>query len=235
MPRGYSSWSILLLLALAVAVSSGTANHTYNIYPACADNNSQCLTLLDIARASNEYFISNATLVFSPGDHNLQEQVVSITNISGLTLMSSNGSEARMSCGNSSFSFSTVSELQLVSISFISCRFELSSTTASFQDCWFENSTASVGGAVAVYSGSQVHFYGRIGFVGNEAWIGGAIFANNSNLTFFGDSSFIGNTAAVVVQCMPWSTTLYGLMEEVASLATWHNVVVQCMRRITIY
>ena len=111
-PRGYSAWSICLL-ALVVAISSDAGNHTYNVYPTC--NDSQCLTFADIVNASDKYFTSNNTMIFHSGDHNLQGEVVTVANISGLTLMSDNDHSSsdvlnpRILCGNSSLSFSGVS------------------------------------------------------------------------------------------------------------------------------
>ncbi len=200
-PRGYAALSYLLLLAFSVVIS---ANNNYSIFPTCPGGDTQCLTLPDTAKEAGKYFTSNTTLVFYPGDHNLRGEVVFVASISGLTLVSYNDSSGpgssfsnpRIRCDESFFSFSGVSGVQIVSITFISCGIKFSSTVAKLSSIWLENSKADIGGAIAVCNGSNITFSGDSGFMDNTATTGGAVFIDSSNLTFSGTVTFLNNTAA---------------------------------------
>ncbi len=139
-------------------------------------------------------------LVFHSGDHSLQGGALSVANVSNLTLqgsttsISSGAPVPRIVCESLSLSFSAVSDLHIVSINLVSCRNVLSLTVSVFQDCSFENSTAVNGGAMALYSGSNVTFLGLTVFTGNTATQkGGAIYADNSLVAISGKSTFTDN------------------------------------------
>ncbi len=199
-PRACATFSHLLL-ALVLFIPSSTVRNTYNVFPTCPGDDTECLTLSDAAKEANKYLDTDTTLAFHPGDHHLQGEVVSLAYISGLTLMSCNDSSGsslsnpRILCDNSSFSFSGVSDLQMELVSFVSCRIELSSTDAKLISIRFENSMSDYGGAVAVYSGSNIQFSGESVFIGNQASIGGAVYVQSSDLTFSGNSTFLDNAA----------------------------------------
>ncbi len=191
-----AKWHLVLLILLAC----WTSGYAYDVYTIDACVNENCLTLSDIVNEREKYFTSNVTLVFHPGDHSLQGGAVSVANVRNLTLQGSTTSSSsgapvtRIVCDNSSLSFSDVSDLQIVSINFVSCRNVLSFTVSVFQNCSFENSTAVNGGAMAVKRGSNVAFLGLTVFTGNTATLyGGAIFATYSNITFSGKTIFAVN------------------------------------------
>ncbi len=192
-------FALLLVFTLWVAHSCTADLSTYDIHPVdtCSETNAECLTLSDVVRKKDTYFLSNSTLIFHPGEHSLQGEVVSVANIQGITLQGlhyrgRSSSAPKILCVNSSFSFSGVIDLQIVSIGFIACRIGLHFTDAAFQDSRFENSTR---GAVAVFDRSSLTLSGVNTFAGNTAGEGGAIVARNSNLTFYGDTTFEANEA----------------------------------------
>ncbi len=130
------------VLVLLTWISGCAAQYTYDVYPIdtcpASDN---CLTLSDIVNEREKYFTSNVMLFFHPGDHSLQGEAVSVANVSNLTLQGSTASSSscapvtRIVCDNSSLSFSGVSDLQIVSINFVSCRNVLSFTVSVFPNC----------------------------------------------------------------------------------------------------
>ncbi len=194
-------WHCAVLILFTLWISECAAQYTYDVYPVdTCPANENCLTLLDIVNDGDKYLTSHVTLVFHPGDHNLQDEAVSVANVSNLTLQgsttrgSSGAPVTRIMCDNSILTFSSVYNLYIHSIDFVSCRSVLLFTVSLFQDCSFENSTAVNGGAMAVYGGSNVTFLGRTDFTGNTAtWKGGAIYANNSIITFSGKTTFAVN------------------------------------------
>ncbi len=192
----------VLLVLLTLWIPACAAQHTYDVYPMCPTTNKECLTLSGIVREMDKYFTSDVTLVFHPGDHSLQGEVVFVANVSRLTLQgsttsSSSGAQVvRVLCDNSSLYFSGVSDLLIVSINFVSCRSMLSFTVSVFQDCSFANSTAVNCGAMAVNKGSNATFLGRTVFTGNIAiQDGGAICVNDSIIAFSGKTTFAVNHA----------------------------------------
>ena len=193
-----AEWHYALLI-LFIWFSGCTTQEKYDVYPVCPANE-DCLTLSTIVNEKDTYFTSNVTLVFHPGDHSLQDEIVSVADVSNLTLQgstASNSSDAlatRIVCDNSSFSYSSVPFLHIHSVNFVSCRSVLSFTVALFQDCSFENSTGVNGGAMYVDSVSNVMFVGHTVFTGNTAiQTGGAIYTSDSAITFSGETTFAVN------------------------------------------
>lgn len=193
-----------LVLALSSTITSCTAKETHEIYPVCRhpEVDLGCLTLSDIVQHRDDYFISNSTLLFYPGDYSLEWGLVLVANVSNLTLQgycdgnSSDFPTARITCVNSSFNFSDAS-VHIVSITFNHCTTMLSHTVAVFHNVTIENGTGShgYGGALSTYH-SNVDFEGLNTFAHNTAGTaGGAVFAHNSDLTFSGKITFTDNTA----------------------------------------
>lgn len=152
-------------------------------------------SLADVMKGRDSYFTSNSTLLLHPGTHRIEWELVSVTNISNLTLQGyhdcENTSElsiAKITRVNTSFVFSSISTTY--------CSIRLSLTAAVFLNIKLESSTGSHGyEALAAYH-SSVEFNGVYTFSNNTAeTAGGAIYTKLSNLTFSGRTRFTGNTA----------------------------------------
>lgn len=189
------------VFAFTVVTASGTA-FTYDVYPTChIHSGSHCLTLSNISDNSSQYFTSNSTLVFHCGDHLLQGKSIYVAGVDYLTLTSSfdntcGQSLPRVFCLKSAFWFFDVTGLEINSIHFTSCNFELSLTSAVVRDNTFEKSMSIYGGAIASCNGSVVDLSGVNTFVSNIASMaGGAVFCDNSTLTFSGNTTFRQNKA----------------------------------------
>ena len=208
------STRVLLSLAVLLSLSAATCSDhcPYYVSPSCPipvelrqDNltsfhttTSHCFTLSDVVKNPDRFLSTNQALIFQPGNHSLAGQSMSVANLSDITLggYSYGDQNSRITCRNSSLSFSNVSNLLVTSLDFVGCRVELSSTTATLNHTSFTGSCADNGGAVAAYGGSIVTFEHNT-FIGNTATMaGGAVFSHGCSLSFSGNTSFKSNQAS---------------------------------------
>ena len=89
----------------------------------CPHSDTPCATLSEYAQDAEQYFTSNTTMVFLPGDHTLDVNFT-VANISRLTLcgQSSLSHVTTVVCnGAVGFSFMSIFDFQIHSVSFTSC------------------------------------------------------------------------------------------------------------------
>ena len=171
-----------------------------------------CHTLSYYIAESHQYFTSNTTLVFIPGNHSLEKgllirDITSLTMIGSSTLISSN-----IVCSTNkpeSFTFYNISEVHIHSLAFISCGSSSVGAAvslsviylANISNCIFHNninrnnfSDINIGGALAVLN-STLNLSETI-FTNNTAnsTHGGGLYTEKSNVTVTGNT-FVNNSA----------------------------------------
>ena len=143
-----------------------------------------CHTLSDYIAEGHQYFTSNTTLVFIPGNHALEKGLL-IRDITSLAMLGNSSAfiSSNIVCSTNkpeSFTFYNISEVHIHSLAFISC------------------GSSSVGAAVSL----NVIYFMRIlnctfhNNINRNKYndIGGALAVKNSNLTLF-NSIFTNNSA----------------------------------------
>ena len=209
-----------LLLSTLSCCSAENVNCVTPTLPAntscssCPHNATHCATLSEYAQEAELYFTSNTTIVFLPGDHTLSMNITA-ANISSLTMRgeSSSGYVARVVCnGSVGFSFTSMVDFKIHSLTFTSCgrsfdnsKFKATLLLQSIENAELVNCSFhdNVGTALIVYdtnitlaeNSEFTHNHCNCeGFIPNTACIGGGgITAVDSNLTFTGNTTFIGN------------------------------------------
>ena len=170
-----------------------------------------CHTLSHYITESHQYFTSNTTLVFIPGNHSLEKGLL-IRDITSLAMIGNSSAfiSSNIVCNTNkpeSFTFYNISEVHIHSLAFISCG---SSTVgaavslsviylANISSCTFHNNInrnyyGDIGGALAVVTStltlSETTFTNNIA---NSAH-GGSFYTEKSNVTVIG-STFVNNSA----------------------------------------
>ena len=213
-----AQFSILVAALLINAVLHCSAENVYCVTPtatscsSCPHNSTNCTTLSEYAREAKLYFTSNTTMVFLPGDHTL-DMNITVASVDRLTMRgeSSLGDRATVVCnGSVGLSFTSMVDFRLQSLAFTSCSRDFSDPLASkyalllemvelaeLVNCSFHD---NLGTALVVINTTLV-LAGNTDFTHNHCEDdycvgGGGIAANSSNLTFIGDTMFIGNNAA---------------------------------------
>ena len=218
-----SALFVLVAALLLSTLSCCSAENVYCVTPtvpantscsSCPHNATHCATLSEYAQETELYFTSNTTMIFLPGDHTLNMNITAAS-IIRLTMCgeSSSGYVARVVCsGSVGLSFSSMVDFKIHSLTFASCgrsfgnpKFKAtlllkSIESAELVNCSFHD---NVGTALIVYdtnitlaeNSEFTHNHcNHEGFIPNSACIGGGgITAVDSNLTFTGNTTFIGN------------------------------------------
>ena len=165
-----------------------------------------CLTLSECVQQADQYFTSNMTLVFLPGNHTLENGLL-IANISSLTLIGSptiQGTSNIICARPTSFLFLEIREVYISSLGFISCGDGSNAAlnfysiyVANIFNCIFQNNSNTYryggnGGALNISDSNLT--ISDCKFMDNSATIGGGICIHKSVVNFINDS-FVNNTA----------------------------------------
>ena len=207
-----------LLLAISIAQSTFYVKPT-NDTPCPMQ---PCLTLSEYAQAGEQYFTSNTTFIFLPGDHYLRHSII-INKQSNIMLHGDATSlpriNSRIVCsGPVVVSCSNITHLEMSALDFIGCgalslhsaesvKFTKTtfmdapgggliaySSSVTLEDSCFVNITTSSTGAISTHF-SNITIKDSC-FINNTATFGGAgIAAVSSELTFLGQNSFTENSA----------------------------------------
>ena len=193
----------------------------------CPHNSTHCATLSEYAQEAETYFTSNTTMVFLPGDHVLDTDIT-VANISRLTMSgeSFSGNIATVvRNGSVGFNFTIMVNFNILSLAFTSYNRSwsdgsqpasnsksallLKSTqNAKLVNCSFHD---NLGTALTVHN-TSITVAGKSEFIHNQCAcqlltsdalmreFGCGVTALNSNLTFTGNTSFLGN-----IQTFPYS------------------------------
>ena len=201
----------LFLLFSTRTCSSGVAP-VYYVKPTpdtkCPGN--PCFTLSEYAQNASQYFTSNGTFDFLPGNHSLDRDIT-VFNVSSVSLsfigQQSNASQVLswITCTEPAFfNFTRVKEIKVDALGFSSCgRGNISDRPCalyfdfvlhfSIENSFFEHSLAS-SLLVSLSSGTMEN----VSFINNTAsQYGGAVLIFNSSLIFLGATTFSGNKAGL--------------------------------------
>ena len=170
-----------------------------------------CHTLSEYFEQPVQYFTSNITFVFLPGNHSLKNGLL-VADITSLFLLGDSTSPRQITsnivCNSkSSFAFIRITELRISGLALISCAdgtnpaFSISSVPLSrITNCIFRNnvnlneSDAGVRGAAVYGESSNLIVTGSV-FLNNRALSGGGAFVTNCTVSFT-NSTFMANFAS---------------------------------------
>ena len=230
------AWSLsYIILVPVLLISTFSYCSTENVYcvtstvascSSCPHNSTHCATLSEYAQEAEQYFTSNTTIVFLPGDHILDADIT-VANVSRLTMRSYN--MAKIFCnGSFGFSFTSIVDFKMYSLAFSSCNrtytipagvnssfllglqytqygvfpdafaiFFQFTQYAELVNCSFYD---NFGTALEVVN-TNLTLSGSNEFTHNHCGSsscigGGGITALNSNLTFTGNTTFLENFAS---------------------------------------
>ena len=228
-----TSFIVLVAALLINTLSYCSAENVYCVTPTATScsfcpHNTHCATLSEYAQEAELYFTSNTTMVFLPGDHVLDRNIT-VANVARLTMHgeSSSGSIATVvRNGSVGFSFTNMVDFNIYSLAFTSFNrswsyvgyrasrpalFLQSTQNAKLVNCSFHD---NLGTALVVHN-SSITLVENSEFIHNQCAgqlltsddelreFGCGVTAFNSNLTFTGNTSFLGNkqTASYKYYC----------------------------------
>ena len=151
-----------------------------------------CQTFSEYALQSFQYFLSNTTFEFLPGDHVLENSIF-VGDVTNLTLRGNSASLPRVTSKivcrgvSSAMVFSNVSKLTLTALAFSSCG---NGSSSQMTNCNFLDSinvpSLSLGGALAVIMGDAI--VSNNTFENNYADSGGGVAVLLSTVEFIGNT-----------------------------------------------
>ena len=213
------SSSIVLVMALLInTLSPCSATTVYCVTPiatscsSCPQNSANCTTLSQYAQEAERYFTSNTTMVFLPGDHNLDTNI-KVANITRFTMCKASylGNKATIVHNTLvGFSFTSVAEFKVYSLAFTSYSWNdgilpggnsalhlQSIQNAELVNCSFHN---NIGIALEVID-TNIIVSGNSDFTHNHcestSCVGSGVVALSSNVTFTGNITFLENFATL--------------------------------------
>ena len=215
----------LTVTVVLLALPSLTHGETFNVRPTSTNTSCPthtCHTLSEYAQDPGQYFkTSNLTLQFLPGNHTLNVKLF-ITSIHQLKLLGNITAvvPSRVLCSSYvGFGFSYILEMRIDGLAFVSCAefnvvldhevtyyglYLQTVETAEIIDCTFQDSYGSALGVVdshvvlrgnnSFLNSCKLCSNGKCYFSAPNCY-GGGVFAQVSNLSVIGSSSFTGNSA----------------------------------------
>ena len=217
---------IVLVVAMLInTLSYCSAENLYCVKPttisscsSCPHKYTYCSTLTEYAQEAELYFTSNTTMVFLPGEHALDTNII-VANVAGLTMCgvsSSDNTATVVRNGSVGFSFTNMVDVIIYSLAFASYNRSwsygshpgssfavlLQSTSyAKLVNCYFHNNL----GAALVVDSTKITLTKNNEFIHNQCGceslsekckLGCGITALNSTLTFTGNTTFLENNAS---------------------------------------
>ena len=186
--------------------------------PSCPPNSTNCTTLSEYAQEAELYFTSNTTIVFLPGNHDLDVNIT-VTNVTSLTMHgeSSSGNVATVVCnGPVDLSFTSMADFKIQYLAFAffgrdsgsassnnkSALLLSSITYGELINCSFHDNFGTplvVNNTNITLAGNEFSHNLHCAYDsgdGNLLIGGSAILAVNSNLTFTGNTTFFKNNVS---------------------------------------
>ena len=203
---------IFLLAVIQTSLPSARAHNTYYVKPT---NDMQCprepcLTLSQYIQESGKYFISNTTMLFLPGEHQLDSTFL-VENVSSFALQGDTSSlpelPSEIVCINrmGNFEFSLMEQLDIRALNFILCGLNdsliglhgqainvLNTEDFHFETCVLESGTLHLD---SITNGSLMNNT----FVGNKAMSYAAAINVYDSTVMLTDNSFLNNSAAAYI------------------------------------
>ena len=200
---------IFLLAVIQTSLPSARAHNTYYVKPT---NDTQCpgepcLTLSQYIQESGKYFISNTTMLFLPGEHELDSTFL-VENVTSLALQGNTSSlpelPSKIVCINrmGNFEFSLMEQLDIRALHFVSCGLNetfigpygqaiivLNTEDFYLETCILESSPSTALYLNSITNGSLLNNT----FVGNKAIHYGAAMNVYSSTVMFTNNSFLNN------------------------------------------
>ena len=223
----FKLFTVVLALFLIVQVKS---SKKHLVKTNCLSSSNSCKTLNDYASDADTYFASDSSFHFVKGTHHLNVTLF-ITNVVNLSFVGDGSdiilfdrcsiiwtksfklfftsltlifNETKKIANNSAIHFENSKVVIFSNVSFIKFCCELNyyyraiivmGTSVIFESCKFENGYHSKGGALYIED-SNVTFGGRNVFLNNTAnYTGGAIYGLRSQIQLSGSGVFAGNRA----------------------------------------
>ena len=204
-------FTILVAALLIRACSYSSAENVHCVTPTATScsfcpPSTNCATLSEYAQGAEQYFTSDATMLFLPGDHVLDTNIA-VANASRLTMRgeSSPGKRATIVCsGSVGLSFTSMVDFKIYSLAFTNCHRKshgayhiskhallLHSTHTELVNSSFHDNLSTA----LVVNNTNITLSGNNEFIHNSWYEGGGIFAVRSNLTFSGNTTFLNNRA----------------------------------------
>ena len=185
---------LLVLLLLLLPSTLTTLYVTPSTHTPCPDPGHPCFTLSEYIENATEYFTSNTTMVFLPGDHIFDVQA-NVTRITGFSMLQESEGASRIICrgsGCGGFYFEKVLQLDITNLTFISD--SQSITVAHVFDFRLVNCTFANSSNTAVVANDSVLLLEGNVFTNNSGggvdWMtyktGGGISVVFSNITLRG-------------------------------------------------
>ena len=213
---------IFLAVALLIVTSYGSssAENVYCVTPtatscsSCPHNSTHCATLSEYAEETELYFTSNTTIVFLPGDHVLDRNII-VVNVARLNMLGESSSESIATVvrnGPVGFNLTNMVDFNMYSLAFTSgnrswgygpassfALFLQSTQYAKLVNCSFHNNhgtalTVRNTNITLAENNEFVHNQCGCGSFGEMHEFGCGVTTFNSNLTFTGNISFYNIT-----------------------------------------
>ena len=218
-------FTIHVVVLIIKILSCCSAENVYCVTPtatscsSCPHNSTNCTTLSEYAQEAEQYFTSNTTMVFLPGDHVLDRNIT-VANVTRLTMRgesSSNNIATIVRNRSVGFSFTNMVDFNIYSLAFTSYNrswsygshpassfalFLQSTQNAQLVNCSFHD---NLGTALTVHN-TNIILAGKSEFIHNQCacksfsevgGLGCGITALNSNLIFTGNTSFLENNQTI--------------------------------------
>ena len=195
-------WVLINLNLLSMCSGQNTYYVSSTTDSACPST--PCLNFSQYIYNSETYFTSNTTLIFRPGDHVVETNVV-IANVNTLKLLGSkfiDGLSTRILCTPpAGFAFENVSNAEFAALEFISCGakdYPFSAVLLNMTDYFkLTNCTFLSSRNTALLTVSSTVVLTGNNFTNNSADSGGAIYAVSSNVYLQGKNTFAYNTVQI--------------------------------------
>ena len=185
---------VFLLAVLQTSLLSAHANNTYYVKPT---NDTQCpgepcLTLSQYIQESGRYFVSNTTMLFLPGEHQLDSTFL-VENVASFALQGDTSSLPELTSEivcSKNFKFSLLQRLNIRVLHFFQCSLGVSNTEDfHLETCILESSPSAALNLGSITNGSLLNNT----FVGNKALLQGAAMNVHSSAVMLTNNSYINN------------------------------------------
>ena len=212
----------LLVLAVCVLLFSRVSTEPYYVTPStsvpCPVEGIDCYTLAQYASKPNDYFISNTSLIFLPGNHNLDSELV-IGNITYLNITTYITSSTITCSTPIALFFLNIRQVHASGLQILGCKLMVSKVDQfTFSDCQYQGQGQYGNGMHLKHVGDAK--FERSTFSSNYGvqlqdtkkrnliiYVGGAIYSSHSSV-YIRDSYFAENTAQNGGAVCTWKSTI---------------------------
>ena len=197
---------VILFFTLQVLslVMAGASEHTYLVKSVlhCPSQEYLCLTLDDYAANQSEFFISNSTFLFLPGNHTTKT-VVNLANVSNILLKAKFDSNPELFVTDWSFECFNVSDIVVQGLTLKYTGFKVNTISAFFHsnsilltDLIFQGGRQGHQNYRATSLSNSIAIFNNCTFRENKGvQFGGAVYILEQSNAIISNSMFVGNNA----------------------------------------